>query len=167
MGNFIFSILMQFFLGQRANSDLSKQDQMLKMALELVKKEIAELILKIIAGTTATGILIYSLITLGQYFHNFMLRYQDGVAFSIIFFVALAASCIFLVSQLFYVKKNNLEDPIKSLLSKTTEHGISLENIYANFFEGLSTALNQNKTEKKAAADKKNLDVEVTGLSHH
>ena len=153
---FILPIIMQFFSSRNSDTGMSSQALFLKAVTVTVKKEISGLILKIAFGLVATGVLIYSLVMLGQYVHTFLLLYNDGVLFSVLFFSLISIICVFAVVKLFY-QKETAKDPFEAF-SLTGNSGFSLEKIYSNFMTGLHTSLEQNEAEQSASTKKNEAD---------
>lgn len=127
-------LIMEFLTGRKDHGGLTAQVQLLSLVSSEVKKQLSSLILKIAAGLVATGVLIYSLIVLGQYFHAYLLTFENGPVFSSIFFAIVSVACIAGLFQLFRPEKplpavQDLQDSV---------HNFSFEKIYANFLQGLT-----------------------------
>ena len=142
-------ILMQYFTSRTNDSGLTTQAKFLNAVTDTVKKEISELILKIVFGLVATGVLIYSLVILGQHFHAYLLLYNNGPLLAVLFFTLLAAACVFVVFKLFYQKQTS-KDPFEFLLSKDQKQ-FSVEKIYNNFMSGLTDGLREHQVEEKTS----------------
>ena len=148
---YILPILMQFFTSRNNDSGLSSQSLFLKAVTTTVKKEISGLILKIIFACVVTGVLIFSLIILGQHFQTYLLLSNNGILFSVLFFSLVAIACVFAVVQLFN-QKAPLQDPFE-FLAKGEKH-FSISTVYNNFMDGLADGLSEEQTEEFANSKK-------------
>ena len=163
-GKIIFPILMQFFAFRKSDSGLSSQALLLNAITATFKKEISGIILKVAFGLVATGVLIYSLVTLGQYFHAYLLKFESGILLSVLFFIFLSGTCIFAVFKLFYEKKDQT-DPFESLFSKSDEKNLGIQKIFANFMDGLNNGM--SKAEESSSSDKaEEADYKHSGTTH-
>lgn len=126
-------LIMESLTGLKNQNGMMSQVQLLNIVTNEIKKQISKLILKIAFGLVITGVLTYSLIVLGQYVHAYMLTFQDGRAFSTIFFSIISIACIAGLIQMFRPEKP--ETPMLDL--KQSVHNFSFEKIMNNFFEGL------------------------------
>lgn len=135
----LLPLIMESLTGHKNQNGVMSQVQLLQIVTTEVKKQISKLILKIAFGLVATGVLIYSLIVLGQYVHSYLLTYTDGVAFSAIFFAIVSIGCIISLIQMFRPEKP--ETPILDL--KESVHNFSFEKIVDNFFDGLAKGVQE------------------------
>lgn len=149
---YLLPILSHFFSARSHKLKLSMQASVLNAVTDTVKKEISRLFLKIVFGLVATGVLIYSLVVLGQHLQFYLLLYDNGPLFSILFFSALSVVCMFLLFKLFY-KKVAEEDPFSTLFS-TDEAKFRLGKIYENFMSGLADGIRQQSESEKPSNKK-------------
>lgn len=138
---YILPIVSHFMAARGQNSHLSTQASMMHAVTDTVKKEISRLFLKIVFGLVATGVLIYSLIVLGQHAQYYMMLYDNGPLLSVLFFILVSALCAFILFKLFH-KKEAEEDPFSSIFS-SDETKFRLGKIYANFMAGLAEGLQE------------------------
>lgn len=154
-----FYILIPFFLGRKGNTGISAQSLLLKTVTKILKKEISGIILKMAFALVATGLLIYSLISLGQYLHEYLLSYENGIAFSVMFFSLLSVVCVLLIFKLFYEKASqpvSHPDIFESLFSESSEKFSAektLEKIYNNFIEGLDIGMKPDTNQRQTVSD--------------
>ncbi len=145
---YIVPILTHFFKTRRQNSNMNSQASLLNIATETVKREISKIILKIVFGLVATGVLIYSLIVLGQHLQFYLLVYENGPLLSVLFFSILAVVCALILFKLFH-KKETEEDPFSKIFS-SEEAKFRIGKIYENFISGLADGIREsNATEKR------------------
>lgn len=135
----LLPLFLESITGRKDQGGLVAQVQLLNIITNEVKKQISKLILKIAFGLVASGVLIYSLIILGQYLHAYMLTFQDGQAFSMIFFGLVSVGCIAALIQMFRPEKT--VTPIRTL--QDSVHSFSFEKILTNFMEGLTQGVEQ------------------------
>lgn len=142
----ILPFLLQFFMGHNNQNANTSQLELLNMVSAVVKKEISNMILKIAAGLVATGILLYSLINLFQYLHAYMLLWQNGPAFAVIFFAGLAAVTTYIIYALF----NNNQKPREIFESnpKGLKESFSMDKLYTQFLNGLAEGAQEFHKEK-------------------
>lgn len=159
-GKLIMPIILRYLTNRANDSGFTAQAKFLNAVTDTVKKEISELILKIVLGLVATSVLIYSLVILGQHFHAYLLLYNNGPLLAVLFFVLLSAACVFTVFKLFYQRQTST-DPFEFLLSKDQKH-FSVENIYNNFISGLADGLREHQTEEKTS----HKNIEDTGFKY-
>lgn len=152
ISKYLLPIVSNFFSARTHNSKISSQSSMIKIVSETVRKEISKLILKIVFGLVATGILIYSLIVLGQHLQFYLLLYDNGTVLSVFFFSVVSVICVFFLFKLFH-KKEVEEDPIAKLFTGD-EAKFRLGKIYEQFMTGLAEGIQENPvtTESKSKA---------------
>lgn len=143
---YLLPIILQFFSSRINNSNLSSQTVMLNALTDTLKKEISGYILKVVFGLVATGVLIYSLVVLGQHFQTYLLLYNNGPTFSVLFFSLLAVVCVFTVFKLFY-KKETSKDPFAAAASKEEKQS-NIRAVYSNFMSGMVDGLREGHEEK-------------------
>lgn len=161
----IMPILMRYLTNRASHSGFTTQAKFLSAVTDVVKKEISELILKIVFGLVATGVLIYSLVILGQHFHAYLLLYNNGPLLAVLFFTLLSAACVYVVFKLFY-QKHTSTDPFEFLLSKDNKH-FSVEAIYNNFMSGLTDGLREHQAEEKTSHKKiEDADFKYSDTTH-
>lgn len=143
----ITSFFVKYFVNRSKDSLLNSQAAFLDMALAAIKKEITDLIFKIAMASVAVGVLIYSLIVLGQHFHAYMLIYEKGTLYSVLFYSLLSIACAFIVYRLFYDQKNPY-NIFESFFLQKKEKNINFEKIYSLFLDGLSEGMGASKSEE-------------------
>ena len=149
ISKYLLPIVSNFLSARTHNSKISSQSSMIKIVSETVRQEISKLILKIVFGLVATGVLIYSLIVLGQHLQFYLLLYDNGAILSVFFFSVLSVVCVYLLFKLFY-KKEIKDDPIANLFSGD-EAKFRLGKIYEQFMTGMAEGIRESPvgTEQK------------------
>ena len=142
ISKYLLPIVSNFLSARSDNSKASSQSSMVRVVSETVRKEISKLILKIVFGLVATGVLIYSLIVLGQHLQFYLLLYDNGTVLSVFFFSVVSVVCVFLLFKLFH-KTEAEEDPISKLFSGD-EARFRLGKIYEQFMTGMAEGIREN-----------------------
>lgn len=142
ISKFLLPIVSNFLSARTHSSKISSQSSMIKVVSETVRKEISKLILKIVFGLVATGILIYSLIVLGQHLQFYLLLNDNGTVLSVLFFSIVSIVCVFLLFKLFH-KAEADDDPISKLFSGD-EAKFRLGKIYEQFMAGMAEGIREN-----------------------
>lgn len=155
--NVIIPLVIEFFMGhfgsRKDGSGINAQVQLFNMVTSVVKKEISSLILKVAAAIVATGILLYSLIVLGQHLHAYMLLWENGPVFSVIVFAAIAIVCVGSLYLLFGEKK-----PVQQVFQSPTvaqQASFNLEKLYMNFVDGLAKGVAESHEQHQAEKDRR------------
>lgn len=141
MGKLFLSVFLRFFADRKLHSAITAQGELVRAVTVTLKKEASALILKTSIGLIASGLLIYSLINLGMLFNDFLIKYQYGTVFSVLFFIGLSAACGFLLAKLFYEKKETREESFETFFAKGNV--LNVKSIYSNFVSGLEEGINQ------------------------
>lgn len=142
ISKYVLPIVSNFLSARSQNSKINSQSTMLKVVTEAVKKEISMLVLKIVFGLVATGVLIYSLIVLGQHLQFYLLLYNNGTVLSVLFFSIVSVVCVFLLLKLFHKKNVAEEDPFLKLFSGD-EAKFRLGKIYEQFMSGMAEGIRE------------------------
>lgn len=163
-GKSFFSMYVKFFTDKKKDTILEFQAELIDTAIAAIRKEIIELIFKITVALVAVGLLLYSLIILAQHFHAYMLIYEKGILFSVLFFSALSVGCIYTISKLFLDQKMN-QNIFKSIFSKTSSQknsqNINFEKLLVNFVDGLNKGLNDGFNQELKAKVKVGVRVDI------
>lgn len=145
----IWPVLLQFFSMKSKSSAMNSEMLLLNAVTENIKKEIYLLIVRIMAGLVATGIIIYSLVVLGQHFNTFLLMYDRGPQFSVLFFTVLTVVCSYSLYRLFYGNATVKKSAQTAIAAEESESSVT--KIFTNFMAGLGEGLEENsKTEKSS-----------------
>ncbi len=167
ISKFLLPIVSSFLSARTHSSKINSQSSMIKVVSETIRKEISKLILKIVFGLVATGVLIYSLIVLGQHLQFYLLLYDNGTVLSIFFFSIVSVLCVFLLFKLFH-KAEAEEDPISKLFSGN-DAKFRLGKIYEQFMAGMAEGIRENPVDaepkSKARIDDFD-DVEYSDKTH-
>lgn len=167
ISKYLLPIVANFLSARSQNSKVSNQSTMLNAVSETVKKEISKMILKIVFGLVATGVLIYSLIVLGQHLQFYLLLYENGTVLSILFFSIVSILCVIMLFRLFNKKEVN-DDPFSRLFSGD-EAKFRLGKIYEQFMTGLAEGIKEGppKDEPKTRLKIDDFDdVNRSGTTH-
>ena len=149
---YLLPIVSHFYKTRRQNSSMSSQASLINIVTDTVKREISRIILKIVFGLVATGVLIYSLIVLGQHLQFYLLVYENGPFLSVLFFSLLAIGCAFILFKLFH-KKETEGDPLSKLFS-SDEAKFRIGKIYENFISGLADGIRESNAAEKREQEK-------------
>lgn len=148
ISKYVLPIVSNFLRARNQSSKSSSQSTMLKVVTETVKNEISKLILKIVFGLVATGVLIYSLIVLGQHLQFYLLLYDNGTILSVFFFSIVSVVCVFLLFKLFSKKDVAEEDPFSKLFSGD-EAKFRLGKIVEQFMAGMAEGMREEPISKE------------------
>lgn len=167
INKYLLPIVANFLSARSQNSKVSNQSTMLNAISETVKKEISKMILKIVFGLVATGVLIYSLIVLGQHLQFYLLLFDNGTVLSVLFFSIVSILCVIMLFRLFN-KKEVKDDPFSRLFSGD-EAKFRLGKIYEQFMTGLAEGIKEGplKDEPKTRLKIDDFDdVNRSGTTH-
>jgi hypothetical protein len=152
---FILPFITEFLFIHKGQSGAATDIQVINLVTGVVKKELSSMILKIAVALVATSLLIYSLIILTQYLHAYMLVWENGPLFSVLFFSGLSAVCLFAVYKLF-----GEQEPVSQIFeNKGVANSLGLDKVLNNFLEGLTTGMQQ--AQQQHEFEKKEAEVKV------